>query len=1042
MATTAPTPAAAKAPSYRWPTWVALLLLMAYSLYLYKQYMDLHQLNQHELALEVRELELTVRNALDTVNKAVDICRFDADQPFLDLESPGGCKYGAGDKVDKEAKLQIDGGLTIVTRVSNNTEAKFRVRLDRILAELAFPESFRLVFLAKADGRILYQEAPGSRRWRRKLSWHEDTFREPAPGETEGVRVSDLAKLLGKDAKPAFEQLTAAGSRINLSLGGQSEEIYLQPASIAQESIILGGVVSRAELIRRALQVETYSVTLLIFLFFLGVFGAPFIKLYSLNKHERFRLRDVCLLYLSSGALLALGVFSVLALDGYSRFGGEADRGLQTMNEELSARYAKESAQAVKQLAHFDESAIRNNRLPACGETKPPYLQWFREYATPPIEAPRFPVYAEQVAWAGGSGGMQLFKVSADSAGENVSVNARNYFQAVRQGSLYQGAEGPEFFAGPSRSITDGKFYTFFSIRSQAPPRVCPDSQAGQPYVVAVLTTHLMSLDRQPLPAGYGFALINREGGVLYHSDRRLSLRENLFAELSDSAELKSLVLAGSPGHLSTSYRERPHRFFVSPFEGFRPAGPPQATHLLFVTFRDTSAEVATVAYVFLESIVLLLVLVLIWAAAIVVVDQVSRFHVDGSRGGTWLWPQKSLDRFYGLQCVLLGALVGLAAVLAAIQKEWAEILVLAGPLFAVVIGIANHFLTYEGGKARARSEAGWRRSIQWALLAFWIAFAPAAVIFRLSLAHEFGKLVETERVWIDQQRIDVAKAVKKEAREDEYPEAVGQRIADLRRLHYQISPPGPFRNPAPAIGTEAKRAAIEWTERLGELLPIHTETGVRLRAREFDASYSPPVWMRWWALLLLGALFGATVWWIQWNANNLFLAGFDTPKAAPPDSQADDTASWRMRWDALPAGQQSLLLQVTRHHLANPKNIAAVKELLNAGYLRLNPDIEPATKTFGAFLDEQARDETQQAKLNEWELVNVQRSWHYVRRLLIAALAFIALFLVATQPGLQSGLSAGFGVATTVLVAMSKLRDALLDLAAGRREGGAPASK
>lgn len=1028
--------AEAKPLSYRWPTWVGLLVLTGYLLYLYKQYDDLHRLNQHELALEVRELQLIVRNAVDTVNKAVDLCRFDADQPYIDLQLPDGCRFKPSDKVDKAAKLAIDGGLTITTLVNGKDTATFRVQLERILAELAFPESFRLVFLARDDGRILYQEAPGSRRWRRRLSWHEQTFRESTPGETEGVRMTDLQKLLGKDPQPGFAQLTAAGSRVNLALGGQSEEVYLQPFTIAGHNLILGGVVSRAELLRRALQVETYLVTLLIFLFFVGVFGYPFIKLYALDRRERFRLRDACLLYLSSGALLALGVFSVLAVDGYSRFGVEADRGLVDLSRELSSRFTKEVGQAVQQLAFLDQTALNNRILPDCGPaSRNPHFRWFHEGAAPPpVPAPAFAVDAEQVAWVN-AGGTQVFKVTADSAGENVSVKGRNYFQAVRQTSLYTlESGGPEFFAGPSRSITDGKFYTFFSIRSEA-RRVGACEPAGQT-LAAVLTTHLLSLDRQPLPAGYGFALINREGAVLYHSDSRLSLRENLFAELGDSAELKSLVLAGQQGHLDTSYRERLHRLFVSPFTGFKPSGPAQANHLFFVTFRDASTVVATVSYVFLESIVLLLFLILVWTAAVIVVDQVSRFQSGvAHRGGTWLWPQKSLDRFYRFQCFALSALTGLVLLFAVIQREWAQMMLLGGPLFAVVIGVANHFLTRRHGTVRERSDAKWCRNIQWAMLAFWIAFAPAAMIFRLSLAHEFGKLVETDRAWISQQKLDTEKAVRKEARDEEYPQSMIDRLAGLRCAHYQAPPPRPFHAQASRVGTEAKRAAVEWVEHLGELLPIHTETGVRLRAQEFDASYAPPGRLTWWAALLLVLLFATAILWIHWNSTNLFLTNFETPRL---NAAADDAAFWQKQWDALPAHRQNLLLQIARDHLPNPKNIDEVKDLLNAGFLRLNPDLEPATAHLAAFLRERSKDAAQQARLNDWEEVNVHHSWHYVRRLLVTGLVCIAFFVVATQPGLQSGLTAGFGLATTALAAIAKIRDALAELFAGRAQAAA----
>ena len=76
---------------------------------------------------------------------------------------------------------------------------------------------------------------------------------------------------------------------------------------------------------------------------------------------------------------------------------------------------------------------------------------------------------------------------------------------------------------------------------------------------VAVATVNLLSIDEIPLPAGYGFAIVNREGRVLYHSDKRLSLRENFFAELSDGSRVKATMYAGGTYDGNSRYRERPH---------------------------------------------------------------------------------------------------------------------------------------------------------------------------------------------------------------------------------------------------------------------------------------------------------------------------------------------------------------------------------------------------------------------------------------------------------------------------------------------------
>jgi hypothetical protein len=797
-------------PTYRVHTWTAVCLLLGYTLYVYKEYQDLHRLNQHELALAAREIGFIIRNSIDTVNKAGDLCGFDQDQPYLQIAPPGNCLDFAGGEVDKKAQVEVNGGLAVTTKVTFRNKpplnAKFTVLLDVIVAELAPPDLFRLVFVAQKEGEIIHQEAPRSRLWRSRLSWHEQTFRERTPGEGEGVTITNLGSLFDDSEKPSFEQITSGGSRFGISLGGQWEEVYMQPILIGETKLLIGGLVPKWELLQRALHVETYAVTALVFVFFAVLFGFPFLKLYFLDRRERFRLLDAFLLYLGSGALLVLFIFAVLALDGYLRFGEMADRGLEQMSRELSQRLAAEAGQSVKFLTDSNKAA--STVLPACHEKKPPFLNWLTA-KEPPLRPPfaEQKVWVDLIAWANADG-QQIFKLSADQAGKNQLVRPRVYFQAIYHKSLFQAEDGTPFFFGPQRSTTDGKFYTFVAVEGKCRARTGPDGRT-----VVVLGVHSLSLGRQALPAGYGFALINREGAVLYHSDPRLSLRENLYAELGSSGAIKSLVMAGERDFMSESYRERPQRFYVAPFNGFKPAERSRASHLFLVTFRDASAEMTTVAFVFLSSLMLLPGLLLVWIAAAMVIDLNSRLRSESRRGGTWIWPRRSMDRLYRWQTFAQSGWLVIA--IAGWIKGYGTTVFLIGPLIVALIGIVNFQITQSSGP-RARSEAPWCRRTAWALSILLVVIAPAIAIFRLMLSHEFGKLVETERVWMEQQSSDAGNAILKETRDENRPEWEGERIKAIRERDYQLPAPAPFDKAAPKISSSLQLEAVRLAERWG----------------------------------------------------------------------------------------------------------------------------------------------------------------------------------------------------------------------------------
>lgn len=998
--------------SYSSATWVAVLMLLAYLLYLYHQHSDLHALYQHELALQVRELESLAKNAVTTVRNADsdDLCRFDADQPYLDLVDTQSCKDFTGKGLTKDARLHIEADIFIR---SESAKPEFRLRLDRVLAELAFPDSFQLVFLATDQGAIIYQESPASRRLRRQLSWHEENLREPVPGEADGLAIANVKDILGKDHQPDFTQLSAAGSHFRIDVGGVSQEIYVQPVKLNGHKAVMGGVVQSAELFRRALEVDTYLVAVLVFLFLMGLLGTPFVKLIALDRRERFTLGDVRSLYLSSGALLLLGVFSVLALDGYFRFAHDADEGLKDLAGNLSKNLAAEMGEAVKQLHDFDERAAKLETPPGCTEAKP-VLNWFGPDQTPLPAPTTLPVHAEQVAWIRPDG-RQVLKITGDSRGKNVDVSERVYFRAIRDGSSYR-LQGEEFFAGPALSITDGKFYTFFSIRSNIQPKDC----SGAP-LTAVLTTRLLSMSRQPLPASYGFAVISREGAVLYHSDRRIALRQNLFAELGNPARLKSLVLGRRQAHMTGSYRERPHRFYVAPFQ------PLQQANLFIVTFRDVSPEIATVAQAFVVSIALIPVLGLIWWVSLFVLDWVSHGAPGVDRNGTWMWPQQSMARFYRWFAIALLAMLAAAVVVLLIDRDWGQLAFIFFPLATIPLGIAGHLLTKETGNERGRLGSPWWRRTMWALVVVWLAFAPPIVLFRMLLTHEYGKLVDTERAWIDQQRKDAHKSVMRETRDEEYPDSVGNRVSALQSGGYRVKPPEPFGEPARKIQSGMERALVAWLDSAADWLPIQSETAMRLRSQDSLGSlYYSLGSPNWWAWVLLIVLFLAANLWIRWNAHHMLLVDLENPDES---RLPDDREHWGQAWEVLSPDERNLILQISSEHLANPKQRETVEKLIKEGYLKLDPDLRPRTKAFREFLAARATDQAQTTELQAWEQVSGGHSWNYVQKILYAGLAVIFIFIVVTQPRFQTGLTAWFGGATTALVAVAKLRDAAASL-------------
>ena len=351
-----------------------------------------------------------------------------------------------------------------------------------------------------------------------------------------------------------------------------------------------------------------------------------------------------------------------MVLDGYMRFRAVADRGLEAMAGDVATNVVNEMEGIRDQLAAYDATVTAGavtTRRPCQGE--PVAREWF---ATPspvlPLAFTPKHLYLEQAAWIAPSG-TQVWKITSKPKGELLDLEKRPYFRAVRDGRLFTTDSGKgAFFVAPDRSISDGRFYTFLSIRSQLSDACAAGPSDRGPYV-AVATARLQSVDRQPLPAGYGFAIIDREGRVLYHSDARLSLRQNLFRELGAGRDVRAMVYSDQERFASSHYQERPTRLFLRPLALTPDAQTLRSAGLYVVAFSDLSLERAVVARAFVTSLAgPLPLLVALLCAAILVGSWVSR-RSHGSPGH-WLWPHGGLTPMYKrLTAVFLVAmLVGL----------------------------------------------------------------------------------------------------------------------------------------------------------------------------------------------------------------------------------------------------------------------------------------------------------------------------------------------------------------------------------------------
>ena len=150
----------------------------------------------------------------------------------------------------------------------------------------------------------------------------------------------------------------------------------------------------------------------------------------------------------------------------------------------------------------------------------------------------------------------------------DVSLAHRDYVKRILEpeSSLWHTEYGqPAFYAQSLISLgTDTHTVVVSMESSQNEP---PESPRGRRQKwVAAIETHFNFLKSVAIPDGTGFAVIEDKGGrVLFHSDDKRSLWENLFEETDNNAQLKAHAFSRTAGQFEGRYWGKGHSFYSTP---------------------------------------------------------------------------------------------------------------------------------------------------------------------------------------------------------------------------------------------------------------------------------------------------------------------------------------------------------------------------------------------------------------------------------------------------------------------------------------------
>ncbi len=301
---------------------------------------------------------------------------------------------------------------------------------------------------------------------------------------------------------------------------------------------VLNALVPKGEMQRAGQAFPTAVVLALSIALLLAVFGWPFLKLLLIGEHERVRIYDVLLVAVCSLLGLSLLTLGTLDLYAYQKLTVALDGQLETLADDIIEQADTEVHSAYRQLAELEKHARAHPDL----GTRVTGLAADSDAATLLNEYPYFSSFALI------RDGQQYAKWTlASFLTPMVRVADRDYL-------TYWGVKRPagNFYLDSIRSRTTGLGEAILSK---------PFEGGG----VSALTIPLKTLLDPVLVPGFGFALIDDSGRVLFHSDSEHNLSESFFTETDGSRRLRALVAARHAEHLDLQYWGEDHRAFVKP---------------------------------------------------------------------------------------------------------------------------------------------------------------------------------------------------------------------------------------------------------------------------------------------------------------------------------------------------------------------------------------------------------------------------------------------------------------------------------------------
>ena len=483
-----------------------------------------------------------------------------------------------------DTTITVNGDVFSIRLRRDKTIIEMTYTLKRFIAGL-FPENTFDNYIIFKDTTVIYQ-----------------TFQS-------GITRMVVDSL--KNDKSAFDKNPVR----NVSLSGTAYKLFSQQLSTkTQGKLTIAGLVSKSRYNTERNNLPNEIVILLSVIVLASIIALPWIKVYQMGSQDRMTASDGIFSLAVPMLLMSVLFFVFLCYSMPVRTGPEAFKtSAKNTAARLATAFSNEIGDRYRTLLVADNiisaptTSTKSNVNAKANSLDTGMSSDFDAKVIQGLMRFRKDTSINQVNQMNSAGketGNWSPKAKFNAPTGNYSN--RGYFKSLYAAGphLYLSTHmGKVFALEPVVSRITGDFTTVMSVRSKQNK-------------LTTLSFNMQSLRDVILTPGFIFCMIDKEGKVLYHSNKAKQLNENLFEEFSAHSVLTAAVQHLTDTVFNTRYEGRQYKVYAEPVAGL-PFTLLVMEDSSFISFRQVNNFTFTFSMLFAYFIILGLDLLILFAAAV-----------------------------------------------------------------------------------------------------------------------------------------------------------------------------------------------------------------------------------------------------------------------------------------------------------------------------------------------------------------------------------------------------------------------------------------